>query len=152
LSGFDYDSAEEVRREALGDGNIGNKLDNQLQAAALSVVAPAQAAGLQRIGEVPIYSADAIARRAPSLQRTRDAAPPVAWLNSSTADKLGLRDGDFIRVRQGSGEAVVPYVPDDRLPADCMRLAAGRPETAGLGAMFGVVSAERVAGQRKVAV
>jgi NADH-quinone oxidoreductase subunit G len=152
LSGFDYDSAEEVRREVLGDGNIGNKLDNQLPAAALSVVAPAQSAGLQRIGEVPIYSADAIARRAPSLQRTRDAAPPVACLSSSTADKLGLRDGDLICVRQGLGAAVVPYALDERLPAGCIRLAAARPETAGLGAMFGAVSAERVAGRRKVAV
>jgi NADH-quinone oxidoreductase subunit G len=152
LSGFDYDSAEEVRREALGEDNIGGRLDNRLQSTALSAFGPAQAGDLQRIGEVPIYSADAIARRAPSLQKTRDAAPPVAWMNSSTAGKFALRDGDRIRVRQGAGEAVVEYALDDRLPAGCIRLAAARPETAGLGAMFGAVSAERVAGQRKVAV
>ena len=152
LGGFDYDSAEDVRREVLGDGNIGSALDNRLQSTALGVVAPAQADGLQRIGEVPIYNADAIARRAPSLQRTRDAAPPVAWINRTTADKLGLRDGDHLRVRQGAGEAVVPYAVDDRLPAGCIRLAAARSETAGLGAMFGAVSAERVPAQQKVAV
>jgi len=152
LSGFDYDSADEVRREALGDGNVSSKLDNRLKSMTLGVIAPEHAEGLQRIGEVPIYDADAIARRAPSLQETRDAAPPVAWLNRATADKLGLRHGDHVRVRQGAGEAVVPYAVDDRLPADCIRLAAARPETAGLGAMFGAVSAERVAAQQKVAV
>ncbi len=36
--------------------------------------------GIQRIGEVPIYQADPIVRRAESLQRTRDAAEPVAWM------------------------------------------------------------------------
>ena len=35
---------------------------------------------IQRIGEVPIYQADPIVRRAESLQRTRDAAAPVAWM------------------------------------------------------------------------
>ncbi|MBI4203567.1 MAG: molybdopterin-dependent oxidoreductase, partial [Betaproteobacteria bacterium] len=152
LSGFDYDSAKDVRREALGDGNIDGKLDNRLQSTALSAIAPAQADGLQRIGEVPIYDADAIVRRAPSLQKTRDAAPPVAWISRATADKLDLRHGDHVRVRQGAGEAVVPYAVDDRLPAGCIRLAAARPETAGLGAMFGAVSAERVAARQKVAV
>jgi len=152
LSGFDYDSAEDVRREVLGDGSIGSKLDNRLHPTALSAIIPAQADGLQRIGEVPIYDADAIVRRAPSLQKTRAAAPPVAWINRATADKLGLRHGDHVRVRQGTGEAVVPYAVDDRLPAGCIRLAAARPETAGLGAMFGTVSAERVAVQQKVAV
>ena len=109
-----------------------------------------QTGGLQRIAEVPIYAADAIVRRAPSLQKTRDAAAPVAAMNRALAEKLGLRDGDQVRVRQGAGEAVVPYAMDDKLPADCIRLAAAREETAGLGAMFGTIGAERVAAQQKV--
>ena len=44
------------------------------------------------------------------------------------------------------------YAMDDKLPADCIRLAAAREETAGLGAMFGTVGAERVAAQQKVTV
>jgi hypothetical protein len=46
----------------------------------------------------------------------------------------------------------VPVGVDERLPDECIRLAAARPETAALGAMFGVLSAERVAGEQKVAV
>ncbi len=149
---FDYDRAEEVRREALGEGRIAGKLDNRLNAPSLGAFAPTPAGGLQRIGEVPIYDADAIVRRAPSLQKTRDAAPPVAWMPRALADRLGLRHGDRVRVRQGAGETIVPYAIDDRLPADCIRLAAAREETAGLGAMFGAVSAERVAARQKIAV
>jgi NADH-quinone oxidoreductase subunit G len=151
VEGFDYESAEDVRRDASGDGNIAGKLDNRIESMAIAD-APAQVDGLQRIAEVPIYATDAIVRRAPSLQKTRDAAPPRAWINRALADKVGLREGDHVRVRQGAGEAVVPYAIDDKLPADCIRLAAARPETADLGAMFGSVTAERVAVQHKVAV
>ncbi|HWI15307.1 MAG TPA: molybdopterin-dependent oxidoreductase, partial [Burkholderiales bacterium] len=150
LGGFEQDSADDVTREALGDGNIAARLGNRISVAA-SAPAPA-GTGLERIGEVPIYSADAIVRRSPPLQMTRDAAPPVAWMNRSTAQTLGLRDGDFVRVRQGNGAAVVAYAVDDRVPANCIRLAAARPETAELGPMFGAVSAERVAAEQKVAV
>src|SRR5262249_1822931 len=131
LKGFEQDSAEQVRREALESG-VSGKLGNQIrQAAAADGIkgGPGQGGGLQSIGEVPAYAADAIARRARSLQATRDAAAPVAWVGRVLYDKLGLRDGDSLRVRQGSGEAVVTAGLDEKLPADCVRLAAGRPET-----------------------
>jgi len=150
LPGFEHDSAEDVRREALGNGEIAGRLDNRLQSAVAG--APAAAAGLQRIAEVPIYAADAIVRRARSLRQTRDGAPPVARMNRALFEKLGLREGDFVRVRQGAGEALVAAMMDDKLPEGCIRLAAARPETAQLGAMFGTVTAERVPAQQKVAV
>jgi NADH-quinone oxidoreductase subunit G len=73
-------------------------------------------------------------------------------MNRAVFEQLGLRDGDALRVRQGTGEAVVDAAVDDRLPAGCIRLAAARPETAALGAQYGAVTAERVPAQRKVAV
>jgi NADH-quinone oxidoreductase subunit G len=152
LQGFDHDSAEDVRREALGERNVDALLNNRVQGPFLSAIAPATSSGLQRIAEVPIYAADAIVRRSRSLQRTRDAAPPVAWMNRALFEQLGLRDGDALRVRQGAGEALVDAAIDDRLPAGCLRLAAARPETAALGALFGTVTAERVPARQKVAV
>jgi NADH-quinone oxidoreductase subunit G len=151
LAGFEHDSADQVMREALGEGDLAARLDNRLKSA---VAGDAQAApgGLQRIAEVPIYAADAIARRSPPLQRTHDAAPPVAWMNRALFEKLGLKAGDALRVRQGGGEAVLAAGIDDKLPADCLRIAAGRAETAALGAMFGTITAERVPAQQKVAV
>jgi len=152
LAGFDHDSADEVRQEALGGRSVGALLDNRLLDARVDAIAPPQAGGIQRIAEVPIHAADAIVRRSPSLQRTQDAAPPVAWMNRALFEQLGLREGDALRVRQGRGEALVPAAIDDRLPAGCLRLAAARPETAALGAMYGTVTAERVPAQQKVAV
>jgi len=149
VNGFEQDSAEEVRLEALGDGNVAGRLNNQATHSAGA--AAGQGAGIQRIAEVPIYAADAIARRSRSLQATRDGAPPIAWMNRALYEKLGLHDGDGVRVKQG-GEAVVAAGVDDKLPADCIRLAAARPETAALGSMFGTVTVERVPAQQKVAV
>jgi NADH-quinone oxidoreductase subunit G len=152
LSGFDHDSSEEVRNEALGNRDAASRLDNRLRTTALDSVGGPRGSGLERIAEVPIYAADAIVRRARALQQTRDARPPVAWVNCALFERLGLRDGDRVRVRQGGGEALVFAAVDDKLPADCIRLAAARSETATLGAMFGELAVERVPAQRKVAV
>jgi NADH-quinone oxidoreductase subunit G len=151
LAGFEYDSTEAVRRDVLS-GDVAASLDNRLATVAIAGLATAQAEGVQRIAEVPIYHADALVRRAPSLQKTRDAEPPIAWMNRSLYEHLGVRQGDFVRVRQGAGEALVAAGLDERLPDNCVRLAASREETATLGPMFGEVTLERVAVQQKVAV
>jgi NADH-quinone oxidoreductase subunit G len=151
VAGFDYDSTEDVRRTAL-PADIGARLDNRLASTAVDTLGAPRLEGLQRIAEVPIYHADAIVRRAPSLQKTRDAQPPAAEMHPALYERLGLRNGDLVRVRQGAGEALVVAATDERLPEDCIRLAAAREETAALGAMFGTVSVERVPAQQKVAV
>jgi len=152
LGGFDQDSAEDVKRDAIGNGEMAGRLGNQWKQAKIGAVEPARATGLQRIAEVPMYAADAIVRRAQALRHTRDAAPPVAWMNRALYEKLEMREGDGVRVRQAGGEAVLAAGIDDKLPADCLRLAAATPETATLGAMFGTVTAERVPAQQKAAV
>ncbi|MGZ5258120.1 MAG: molybdopterin dinucleotide binding domain-containing protein, partial [Burkholderiales bacterium] len=152
ISGFDYDSADAVKREVLGDGDIARKLDNRIVLSALASVKAPVEEGLQRVGEVPIYSSDPLVRRSPPLQKTRDAEPPAAFVSPVLYERLGLRAGDFLRVRSEGAEIVVPVEVDSRLPHGCIRLAAARPETAALGAMFGTVTAERVAAQQKVAV
>ena len=150
LAGFDQQNADDVRLEALGVDNKNINKNNNLSITLDS--APPAIPGLQRIAETPIYAADAIARRAPSLQKTRDGQPPLASMNRALADKLGLRDGDSVRVSQGGGDAVVGYLMDDKLPADCIRLAAASVETSALGASSAELTATRVAGQQKVAV
>ncbi len=153
LPGFAYESPEEIRRAVLGEGGEApGRLDNRLHAVALDAVAGARDSRLERIAEIPVYASDAVVRRARSLQAARDAAPPVAWMNRAQFEKLGLREGDRVRVWQGGGEAVVPAAVDDKLPAGCIRLAASRPETATLGAMSGEITVERVAVRQRAAV
>ncbi|SPJ18554.1 fragment of NADH-ubiquinone oxidoreductase chain G [Burkholderiales bacterium] len=46
-------------------------------------------------------------------------------------------------MRQGPANAVLPCVLDASLPDRVVRVAAGHPASAGLGAMFGSITLER---------
>jgi len=155
IPGFEFDSIEQVRGEWQASvGDVASRLSNEIDGAP-AVIARAECVAIgraefERIGEVPIYHADAIVRRAESLQQTRDAQVGTAWLPGSLIDRLGLRQGDRLKIIQAGGEATLSFGRDDRLSADCVRLPSGCRETAGLGAMLGLVSLERVAAQQRV--
>jgi NADH-quinone oxidoreductase subunit G len=142
LPGFDHESTEAIRDATCKPDAVAARLDNRLNGVALKLDS-ASSDGLERIADVPIYFGDPIVRRAGSLQRTRDALPPRAWLGPALAGELGLKAGERVRVRQGEGTAVVEVGIDERLPAGCVRLAAAHRHTAGLGPMFGALSLER---------
>jgi NADH-quinone oxidoreductase subunit G len=143
LDGFGYSTSEEVRDEALGKGvEFAAGLSNDLNG--VSISAPAAAAnGLQRIADVPINFADPMARRAPALQQTADAAAPTARMSEQTLAQLGIADKDQVRVRQGNGEAILAARLDNGVPAGCVRVAAAHSSTVALGDMFGSISVER---------
>ena len=143
LPGFEQDSAEQVKAEALGDlATVASRLNNTPAAAIGTVVAAA--AGTERVADVPIYSADALVRRAPSLQLTADAKPPVASLGSALWQQLALREGDRVCLTQGDAMAVLPARLDATLAANTVRVPAGHADTLGLGAMFGAIGVEKV--------
>jgi len=151
VAGFDYDSSEQVLKDALQGADVASRLNNRLAAPAIGKVEPV-GDGLERIAEVPIYQADAIVRRAASLQQTHDAAAPVAALNGELFSQLKLRDGDQVRISQGGGSVVLPALRDDKLPPNCVRVPAAHPATAALGGTAEPLSVERVEAQQKVAV
>ncbi len=141
LAGFEQDSAEEVRAEALGDvSTMAARLDNRGGAALATT--PASTA-LERIADVPIYQADALVRRAPSLQASADARPPQVGLASGLWRQLGLKAGDKVRISQGAATVTLPAREDATLAANAVRIAAGHASTATLGAMFGAIAVER---------
>ncbi|GHU26293.1 NADH-quinone oxidoreductase [Betaproteobacteria bacterium] len=146
LPGFEYESSEEVRDEFIPAGTefVGN-LDNNVDLP-LSPLAPfvaASAAGLERIADVPIHFADALARRATALQKTRDAAGPVARIHPETLDQLAIASETQVRVKQGEGEAILVARADVLVPPGCVRVAAAHAATASLGEMFGPINVER---------
>jgi NADH-quinone oxidoreductase subunit G len=63
-------------------------------------------------------------------------------MNAALMARLGLKDGQAVKVRQGGGEAAVNAARDDRLPRDCVRLAAAHAATRDLGPMTGELSVE----------
>ena len=148
LDGFDFDTPEQIRAEVLpAESDISTRLDNNLSGFTLDGAGETEVAAsgaIQRIGEVPIYQADPIVRRAGSLQRTRDAAAPVAWMAGALMEKLGINGGDSVTLKQGEGSAQLAAARDDKLPADCVRVAAAHPLTAELGEMFGEIVIEKL--------
>ncbi|QDZ28239.1 NADH-quinone oxidoreductase subunit NuoG [Noviherbaspirillum sp. UKPF54] len=147
LGGFDYETSEEIRAELLGtknaeDADLSSRLNNTANIQPQAAKSAAEAK-LERIADVPIYFTDAIVRRAPSLQLTHDAQAPKATLSAMLAQKLGVADGDQVKVTQGQGSAVLTASIDAKLPENVVRVSAAHASTAGLGAMFGEISVEK---------
>ena len=143
VSGFDYDTSEAVRDEALPNKDVTDKLNNHVAGIALQTPTGGNSQGLQRVSDVPIYFADAVVRRAAALQKTRDAAAPCVAMHGSELHRLGVKSGDTVKVSQGNGSVHLTILANDRLPLHTARVAAGHPVTAGLGAMFGAITVER---------
>jgi NADH-quinone oxidoreductase subunit G len=142
LPGFDQETVDDVRQQALGDvSTLSSRLDNSISVAWSPGPAPA---GLQRVADVPVYATDGMVRRAPSLQLTADAQEPVVGVPSTLWRQLGLQPGARVRVTQGEGAIVLAAREDTTLAAGAVRVAAGHPSTAALGAMFGSVTIEKV--------
>lgn len=142
LENFEYETAEAVRDEALGKGvtDLSSRLNN------FAVIAPTLSTsveGLERVSDVPIYSTDAIVRRADSLQKTSDAKAPSAWLSATEFAKLDIKNGDYVKLTQSNGSVILPAALDESLPANVVRVAAGLIATQNLGAMFGSIQVER---------
>ncbi|BCZ78389.1 NADH-quinone oxidoreductase [Paraburkholderia terrae] len=144
-SGFDYDTAEQVRTVALGDGDLTPRLSNKTSASvARSNGAKAAEGTFERIADVPIYHADQLVRRAESLHLTAAArAANSAGLPAALFDKLGLKEGDAVRVRQGNRSVQIPAVRDANLAETVVRVSAATPAGAALGSLFGELVVEK---------
>jgi len=144
LDGVAADSIEDVRKQIFGEAMVvdASKLDNSVQSDV--VMLGAIGSGIQRIADVPIYFADPVVRRAPSLQATRDSSEPAARMSRSTLARLGIQAGLKVRVSSASGEAIVLAAEDGGVAEGCVRLAGAHSLTARLGALYGEVSVERL--------
>jgi NADH-quinone oxidoreductase subunit G len=101
---------------------------------------------LQRVADVPIYATDSTVRRAASLQASADARELLVGLPTTLWRQLKLQPGAKVLVAQGETAVVLHAQEDTTLAEGAVRLAAGHPSTAGLGAMFGAITVESVKG------
>ena len=142
LPGFDAESAADVRAAVLGGApDVPSRLDNRIRLA--PALPEAAAAPVERVADVPIYFADPLVRRAPSLQRTADARPPKARMHRSLLETLGVAEGGQVKVRQGRGEAVLTAVVDAAVPPGVVRIATAHASTCGLEGLSGPVTVEK---------
>lgn len=144
LPNFEYETAEEVRLAALGDEGVAGRLSNQTSVAPARVAANAANGGFERLADVPIYHADALVRRAGALHLTAAAkAANAAALPAALFDKLGLKEGDAVRVRQGERAVQLPAVRDANLAETVVRVSAATPAGAALGSLSGELVVEK---------
>jgi NADH-quinone oxidoreductase subunit G len=147
LPGFEFDTSEQVRDAALGKLDIASKLSNVsavTPALGKAVNGNATPGSFERLADVPIYHADALARRAESLQLTHAAKVAVrASLPGELFERLGLGNGDAVRIRQGDLSVTLPAVLDNNLPANVVRVPAATSASAQLGGMFGELVVEK---------
>ena len=139
--GCEIDTVEEARNACLNGRDVAKLLSNVVSLESKNTSEKMQ--GLQRIADVPIYFADPLVRRSPPLQRTKDAWAPKARMNAKLMTRLGLSREDSVLIRQDGGQARLKAALDDRVPDECVRVAAAHPSTASLGAMFGSVEVEK---------
>ena len=141
--GFDFDTVEQVKDACLAGRDVAALLSNQIEISENQPLQKPQ--GIQRIADVPMYFADPLVRRSPALQKTREGRVPRAWMNSRLAAKLGVAAGQPVLV---NGSAKLVAALDERLPDECVRIAAAHPSTAAVGAMFGTLTLARAAAER----
>ncbi len=140
LPGFEYDDSESVMKE-IGLSGFASNLDNAIsgEPASNGVIE-----GIERVGHVPIYFSDGIARRSHALQATALSASPSARMNAALMKAIGISEGDSVLVRQGEGQATLKALLDESLPDNCVLVASSHPDTSGLGPMTGPISVERL--------
>ncbi len=141
LNGFNQDSSEQVREQALG-GDIAALLNNTTSAAPQDA---ARGEGIERFANLPIYASDALVRNATSLQLSTDGREAsIVGLPAGLWQQLGLQPGDQVRVVQDGGAAQLPARLEASLPEGVARVPSGLPQTATLGAAFGTLSISKV--------
>jgi NADH-quinone oxidoreductase subunit G len=134
LDGFAYESPEALTKEAQ-QACSGIQLNNLTDMQGVSCLAPSGDA-MVRAGETPIYSTDPLVRRSQPLQKSADGKQAFASMAQVDMDRLKLNDGDMVKVTQGNGSATLATKLDDDVPAGCVWVPAGLPQTQSLGEVF----------------
>jgi len=140
LEGFLYNLPEEVYADAFAKP-VQDLLNNSFTATPEIQQRIPIAAALERLADQPIYSSDAIVRRAPALQRTRDAKDAtMVGVGQTLWTQLSLQAGDRVVLAQNGHtvEACVLLQPD--LADGVVRIATATELSGQLASMSGEVS------------
>ena len=101
-----------------------------------------RARSLYRVGEVPMYSVDALCRRATPLQQTVHADSEFVGLNPLDAQRLGLSSGGKARVKQANAFTELEVRISDRVPTGAAWVRSATCSTRELGSATGPVQVE----------
>jgi NADH-quinone oxidoreductase subunit G len=127
LEGFDQVSLAQLQTEM---GEASEPVD--VAKGDYSLQRPSLEKGLYRIGELAMYSVDALCRRSHALQQTVQADSQFVGLNPADATRFGLMDGGKARVQQGGNHAELEVRVSDRVPAGGAWIRSATGSSAGL--------------------
>ena len=140
IEAFAYNSSEEVRNE------VASVIDNVALSSVGSWTATeslkngmADDGALQRITEIPMFSIDAMSRRAKALQNTVDAKSSIQ-INSALANKLHISAGDVVIAEHEGNTIRSDLMINENISDDCVLIQAAQLNHYELGAWHGNVS------------
>ena len=139
---FDWINTTEIISELHLDLDGANICDNTYSATKADAGGVKSSAStgdglFQRIGDVEMYRADPLVRRAKALQAM---IPAIAvHLNPQDAANMGVIAGDIVKVRQGEVAITLPAELDVGIPVGCAGLQSGMDVSNVLGAAFGAI-------------
>ena len=139
---LELDGFSQVDRAALTDEMLAEIGSVSTSADSSELVAPQQAGGLHRVGEVAMYSVDALCRRSEVLQQTVQAQNDFVGLSSEDATRLALSDGQQANVSQGGAQVTLPVRVCNELPVGAVWIKTASGVAVGLGDSFGPISVE----------
>lgn len=142
LADFEYETSEAIRDDVLDRASdLTARLNNHANIALQKPAASSEQ--IERLADVPVYFTDSIVRRAASLQQTVDAAAPVASFSKTLADKLGISEGDRVKLGQGTASVTLSARIAKGLADKVVRVPAGHASVSTLGSMFGAITVEK---------
>jgi NADH-quinone oxidoreductase subunit G len=100
--------------------------------------------GLFRVGEVPMYSLDALCRRSDALQQTIHAQTAFVGVNHADAQALKIEDGSLVSVDQGGEKIELQVRVSDDVPQGAAWIYSATGNSSHLGDSFGPVSIKPV--------
>jgi NADH-quinone oxidoreductase subunit G len=137
LDGFSQVDISGVLEELrAGIGDEGSTL------AEAELAAPGSGDDLHRVGEVAMYSADALCRRSEYLQQTVHADNAFVGLSPDDAGRKGLVEGSDVKVSQGEGRVILPVRIFNELPAGAVWVKSATSVSNELGDSFGPINVE----------
>ena len=139
LDGFDYFTLDEVRKE-LGE-QVGAEVtfSNDLQSMPEIKITRFDDDDMLRIGAVPIYSIDALVRRAPSLQQAQESQEAELLVHPNDIYKWSLLEGKWVRVTQDGEKSILKCVASEDVMPGTVCIPRGLSRSEKLGAIFGRV-------------
>ncbi len=133
--GFDFTSTQEVFSEVHMHYQMTSQPKTELY---YSDALPELTSQLMRIGEWPLYRADAIVRHSEALQQCAAMDSACIRIHPKTASDLKLND--TATVSQGNIKITLPLFCDERIPVNAVWIPNAMPETVDLGPAFAAIT------------